>query len=254
MHRMFPATFICFWMAAFCCGLSIEASAQAFTLFGKVWQPAVIQKTTEGWQHVYFCQECRLTPSLAIISSTNATPDTSLHSELDRAYDKINIESGLFWGQQQFTVIKASEPLSAASPKRVTAVITRYKSLRPNLWHHAQALIETDSEDKERVAQNLWLNLLGNASLDRHHLTLFPQDTSVVVDISSPDRSWFSDFIEDVGVEKLILGTTVTTTGLLLLGAQVALGAANVKGPCGKPIGQCPCTKKALKAAGLPAI
>ena len=235
-------------------GLSTNTHAESFQLFGHNWHPGVVQKTEQGWHHVYLCQSCKLTPSLTIVTSTEAVSDNSLFNELERAYDSVAIEGEVPRGQHNFTLVHATEPNSQASPPRVSTIVGRYKSLTPGLWHFVQAVIETANEEEESLAEDLWLNLLGHISIDRHSLTLFPQDSSVVVDISSPDRSWFSDFVEQVGVDKFILGSTVTTTGLLLLGAQVALGAANVKGPCGKPLGQCPCTKSALRATGLPVI
>ncbi len=235
-------------------GLSAETQAGEFQLFDHHWRPGLIQKTKHGWQHIYFCQNCRLTPSLAVITSTESVPDSSLFDELERAYDSVAVEGDILRGQQSFTLIRATEPRSKISPKRVSTIVTRFKSLTPGLWHFVEAIVEADNEDDENVAEDLWLNMLGHSSLNRHSLTMFPQDTSVAIDISSPDRNWFSDFVEQVGVDKLILGSTVTTTGLLLLGAQIVLGAANVKGPCGKPLGQCDCTKNALRAGGLPVI
>ncbi len=220
------------------------AQTEGFQLFDHNWYPQFIQKTSTGWQRIYLCNDCQLTPSFTVITSTESVEDSSLFSELDRAYNTVTTEDRVTENLQNFKLIHATNPLSIFSPARVTAVITQYQSIQDRLWYSVRAVIEAENGDEQRIAENLWMEILAQAKVYKHSMILHFEEATAVVDISSPDRTWFSDLVEKTGTGKLISMAAATDKRLLLLlGAQIVLGAAGVRGPCGKPIGQCPCTK-----------
>ncbi|CAM3773850.1 hypothetical protein [Parendozoicomonas haliclonae] len=234
---------------------AIEKEQPGFFLSGQFWRAAAVQKTSTGWQHIYHCSGCEGASSLTITTSTDLTTGNHIHDELDRSYASLETKQEHDSGHTLFSILQATDPLSSISPNRVLVLGVRYPAVRSGYWHHLELVIETTRETEEQNIAARWKSLLGHVGINQQSLTLHPKEEAVTaINIASPDQSWFSDLVETVGAGNLIAGTAITTTGLLLLGAQIALGAANVRGPCGKPLGQCPCTKKALRAAGLPAL
>ncbi len=227
---------------------------QTFHLFNGAWVPAFIQSTNEGWQHVYLCPGCRLTPSLTILSSVNPKPDNSLLQELERSFEQVIVEQETTLSFQHFTVLRAIKALAPNGPTRLTAILTRLPSGSGYRWHHVQAIIEQGAKSEEAIIEDTWITLLTNAKVEDNSLLISAAEQTAVVDLSSPYRTWLSDLADRTGLHQGILDSPVAATGLIIIGVQLALGISGVRGPCGKPLHQCPCTKKALQAVNLPSL
>ena len=219
-----------------------------FELFGRYWASAAIQKEGNRWQHVFHCYSCFLTPSLTITSSPDPIEDSALFHELDRSFASVTQEQRVPCGTRSCSVIRATSSLAPNGPQQVTAITAHYK---PDEAHYHRAiqvlLLNPDTSGAKAVAEQYWLNVLGHVGFHHHGMLLNTNEETVSIDLSSPDRSLFSDLVEKYGLTSLFLGSAVTTTGVVLLGAQLVLGMAGVRGPCGKPLHQCPCTKRALQ-------
>ncbi|MCL6269697.1 hypothetical protein M3P05_07060 [Sansalvadorimonas sp. 2012CJ34-2] len=228
-------------------------ASQGFQLLGGSWQPALTQKTGSGWQHVYLCQNCRFTPSLTINTSINPEPDDAFQYELERSFEEVYVESVSQDLLHHFSILRAFRALDPVGPEKITVVSTRIPSEKTRYWHHIQAVIEQGPMSEELLLEDQLISLLSNAQLKGTQL-IIPGEQSAVIDLTSPDRNWLSDVAEKSGITHKMFENPVTTAGLLIIGVQLTLGLSGVRGPCGKPLHQCPCTKKAMKAANMPCI
>ena len=231
------------------CSLHLHARAP-FQLFEHQWSPALIQKLDNGWQHVYLCQSCPLTPSLTIHTTLNPATDQSFFHELERSFAQVIIQDEYTDAFRRFTLLRAIRSLDPYGPEELTVITTRIPSSTGKHWHHIQAIIEKESGDKEHLIENNWINLLSRAKSENNALILPTEQAQTIIDLSSPDHTWFQTFAEKTGLNHPFLTSnaqTAATTGLIIIGAQLALGIAGVRGPCGKPLHQCPCTNKAKK-------
>lgn len=231
------------------------ALAKGFQLFGSNWSPVAINKMEQGWQHVYLCHGCKLTPSLTITTTNDPLSGELLAHEFKKVYNDVVTDLDILRGYRTFTAIRASDPVNEGSPEKITYLITRYFSVETKRWHHVQALVETSSPEEGFTVEERWFNLLAHADVTAEQLLLPGGERTVSIDISRPHTSIVSKVVEKFGAEKIIAGgATLSATALLIYGARVALGSMGVRGLCGNEIHKCKCTDAALVATGLPVV
>ena len=231
------------------------ALAKGFQLFGSNWSPVAINKMEQGWQHVYLCHGCNLTPSLTVTTTNEPISGQTLITEFEKVYREVTVEPDIQRGYKTFNAIRASSPINEGSPQKITYLITRYFSIDTKQWHHVQALIESSSPEEGFATEERWLNLLANAGVAEGHLVLPGDEYTTHIDISRPHASIVSRVVEKFGAERIVAGgATLSATALLIYGARVALGSMGVRGLCGNEIHKCKCTDAALTATGLPVI
>ena len=151
--------------------LGTQAS-QSFQLLNGNWNPALIQRTDSGWQHVYLCQSCRFTPSLTINTSTHPEPDEAFLHELERSFQQVSIEQESRDLIRSFTIFRAFQALDPSGPEKLTVVSTRLPSSDGRYWHHIQAVIEQGAMSEDVILESQWISLLTLAQMDGNSLII----------------------------------------------------------------------------------
>ena len=231
------------------------ALARGFQLFGSNWSPVATNKMEQGWQHVYLCHGCKLTPSLTITTTDEPISAEPLVHEFKKVYKDVVVEPDILRGFKRFNAIRASTPTIEGSPEKITYLITRYFSVETKRWHYVQALIEASSSEEGFATEERWLNLLAYAEVTAGQLVLLGDVDNIQIDISRPNTSMVTDFVERFGAGRLLAGgAALSTTAVLIYGTRVTLGTMGVRGLCGRELHNCKCTDVALSFFGLPVL
>ena len=247
-RTVFAALFIFFlWGGA--------AYAEGFRLFDRNWTSVAENKVDQGWQHIYLCHRCDFTPSLTITTTKDLVSDQPLTQEFEKAYKTVTVEPDVIKGHRKFNAIRASDPISPGSPRKITYLITRYFSMTTEHWHYVQVMIQTPSPEESLVAEERWLSLLANAEIRRGKLILQEDNNTAYINIARPQTSLVHEMIERFGAGKLLAGgAALSTTAVLVFGTRVTLGKMGVRGLCGKTVDSCKCTDFLVSFLGIPVI
>ncbi|MTI13219.1 hypothetical protein [Sansalvadorimonas verongulae] len=229
--------------------------AEGFKLFNRNWSSAAVNKTDQGWQHIYMCHRCDSTPSLTITTTRDVISDQPLTQEFEKAYKTVTVESDIIKGHRKFNAIRASDPISPESPEKITYLITRYFSMDTEHWHYVQALVEALSPIDSLMAEERWLDALAHAEIRAGKLVLHDDTSTAYVDIAHPQTSLVHEMVERFGAGKLLAGgAALSTTAVLIFGTRVTLGKMGVRGLCGNTLDSCKCTDYLVSIFGIPVI